>query len=183
MTEPTEDASLGRRRGQIVLALVFLAFALFVFANLPGQVTWVAGARLTAQPGFWPAIGGAGMVVTALAHLRAVWRRNRRARRPWISAEDWAEVRVWAQTLEYCGWFLAYVFAVPVIGHLPATLIFAPALVWRLGYRNRRLLWATVVFAVAVVLIFRGGLAVKIPGGAVYEYLPDPLRGFALRYL
>ena len=66
---------------------------------------------------------------------------------------------------------------------LPATMIFAPALTWRLGYRSPRLLWASLAFGVAVVLIFKGVLGVKIPGGAVYEYLPDSIRAFALRYL
>jgi hypothetical protein len=174
--------SKGPRRGQILFALAFVGFAIFILSNLGNQTTWVAKAKLFAQPGFWPGVAGAGMVVFGLLHLRGL-RRGKGLRRPWISREDRAEARLWAQPLEYTAWFMVYVFAVPLIGHLPATMIFAPALTWRLGYRNPRLLWASLGFGVAVVLIFKGVLGVKIPGGAIYEYLPDGIRAFALRYL
>ncbi|MDD9705705.1 MAG: tripartite tricarboxylate transporter TctB family protein [Paracoccaceae bacterium] len=175
-------ASKGPRRGQILFALAFAGFAIFILSNLGNQTTWAPRTKLFAQPGFWPGVAGAGMVLFGLLHLRGV-RRGMGLRRPWISREDRAEARVWVQPLEYTAWFMVYVFAVPRIGHLPATMIFAPALTWRLGYRSPRLLWASLAFGVAVVLIFKGVLGVKIPGGAVYEYLPDSIRAFALRYL
>jgi|GEM_PF-5204860 len=39
--------------------------------------------------------------------------------------------------LEWAAWFLVDVWLVPIIGYLPMTLIFAPALTWRMGYRTR----------------------------------------------
>ena len=175
-------ASKGPRRGQLLFALAFAGFAIFILSNLGNQTEWVPRTKLFAQPGFWQGVAGAGMVLFGLLHLRGV-RRGKGLRRPWISREDRAEARIWLQPLEYTAWFMVYVLAVPRIGHLPATMIFAPALTWRLGYRSPRLLWASLVFGVAVVLIFKGVLGVKIPGGAVYEYLPDGLRAVALRYL
>ncbi|WP_421704825.1 tripartite tricarboxylate transporter TctB family protein [Aliiroseovarius sp.] len=91
---------------------------------------------------------------------------------------DWKEAKVWLSVFEWAGWFLAYVVLVPVLGYLPMTLVFAPLLTWRMGYRSRRMLWASVIFGVLVVLIFKAFLQVKIPGAMVYEYLPGSIRNF-----
>ncbi|MCI2397836.1 tripartite tricarboxylate transporter TctB family protein [Aliiroseovarius subalbicans] len=91
---------------------------------------------------------------------------------------DWKEAKAWLSVLEWAGWFLAYVFLVPLIGYLPVTLVFAPLLTWRIGYRSRLLLWSSVVFGFVVVVVFKSFLQVKIPGAALYEYLPGALRNF-----
>jgi len=182
MSDDPFPASKGPQRGQILFALAFAGFAIFILSNLGNQTTWAARTKLFAQPGFWPGVAGAGMVLFGLLHLRSL-RRGKGLRRPWIRREDRAEARIWLQPLEYTAWFMIYVLAVPRVGYLPATMIFAPALTWRLGYRSPRMLWASVAFGVSVVLIFKGLLGVKIPGAAIYEYLPDGLRAFALRYL
>ncbi len=92
---------------------------------------------------------------------------------------DWKEAKIWMSVFEWAGWFLAYVVLVPVLGYLPMTLVFAPLLTWRMGYRSRRMLWSSVVFGgVLVVLVFKAFLQVKIPGAMVYEYLPGGLRNF-----
>jgi hypothetical protein len=170
------------RRGHILFALGFAAFAIFILANLGQQTVWVPRAKLFAQPSFWPGLAGAGMVLFSLLHLREL-RRGQALHHSWINAEDRAEALIWLRPLEHTLWFMVYVFAVPRIGHLPATMIFVPAMVWRLGYRRPRTIWIALGFAVAVVLLFKGVLNVKIPGGAIYQYLPDGLRAFALRYL
>ena len=101
-------------------------------------------------------------------------------RLPWrqLTGADWRELRDWARALEFAAWFMAYVLLVPVLGYLPATLIFVPALSWRMGYRSARMLGIGVLFAVLVVVTFKMVLSVKIPGGALYEHLPEALRGF-----
>ena len=116
------------------------------------------------------------MTLLGALHLyRLPWRR--------FTAADRGELKRWAEVLEYAVWFMAYVLAVPVIGYLPATLIFMPALTWRMGYRSRLILSSSVIFAVAVVVLFKTFLSVKIPGGMIYEYLPGALRGFFILYL
>jgi hypothetical protein len=40
------------------------------------------------------------------------------------------------------------------------------------------MLGSAVLVALAVVVVFKSFLSVKIPGGAIYEYLPDALRSF-----
>ncbi|MFC3118584.1 tripartite tricarboxylate transporter TctB family protein [Jhaorihella thermophila] len=128
-----------------------------------------------AQPRFWPAVGLGLMTVLSAIHLcRLPWRR--------ITRYDWREARKWLSVLEFAGWFMGYVLLVPVIGYLPVTLVFVPLLSWRMGYRGGRMLGLAALFALAVVVVFKSFLAVKIPGGAAYEYLPDGLRSLFILY-
>lgn len=90
------------------------------------------------------------------------------------------EAAGWLLALEYLAWFMAYVYITPIVGYLSATLVFLLLLTLRIGYRNRRMMIAAVVVALAIVLVFKSFLGVKIPGGAVYEYLPDALRSFMI---
>ncbi len=170
------DEDRGRRRaGQLLFAAFFVVAALVLLAYLPDQTAWKNRTKLFAQPRFWPGVGVIGMVVFAALHLRAEARRLKR----WKPIRaDWVEAKRWFAVLEYAGWFLVYVWLVPLLGYLPTTLIFAPLLTWRLGYRSRRMLWISVVFGFGVVLLFKTFLEVKIPGGALYEYLPGALRSF-----
>lgn len=161
------------RRGQLGFILAFCTFSGILIANIRGQTQWFDGLALFAQPRFWPFVGLAMMLVCSVAYLYFLpWKRFTRA--------DQAEAVRWGSALEFAVWFMSYVFAVPIIGYLLATLVFMPALSWRLGYRSRRFVWFSVGFALATVLLFKTFLSVKIPGGAIYEYLPDALRSFFL---
>ena len=112
------------------------------------------------------------MVLFALGHLVQSWRsRCKGAGR---------EVLTWARALEYLVWFMAYVWAVPVIGYLAATLIFAGLLAVRVGYRAPRQIALALATGFVIVLVFKAGLSVKIPGAAIYEYLPGALRNFMI---
>ena len=171
-----DDEDRGRRRaGQLLFAVFFLVAALVLLAYLPDQTVWKNRTKLFAQPRFWPAVGVIGMVVFAGLHLRTQIKHLKRWR---PVRADWIEARRWAGVLEYAGWFLVYVWLVPLLGYLPTTLVFAPLLTWRLGYRSHKMLWISVLFGFAVVLLFKTFLEVKIPGGALYEYLPGALRSF-----
>lgn len=155
----------------MVFALLFVAYAVVLLAFIGDQTRWVEKTKLFAQPRFWPAIGLGGMVLMGGLHLyKLPWRRSTRY--------DWWETRKWASVLEYALWFMGYVMVVPVLGYLPVTLIFVPALAWRMGYRSRKMMGVSAVFAVVVVVLFKTLLSVKIPGGAIYEYLPGALRSF-----
>jgi hypothetical protein len=148
-----------------------LFLATLLLSQISGQTRWVAKTDFFAQPRFWPAVGLIAMVLLGGLHLyRLPWRRFRRA--------DWIEARKWVAVLEFAAWFMAYVIAVPVVGYLPTTLVFVPLLARRLGYRSRKMVLASVVFAFATVVVFKSFLAVKIPGGMLYEYLPGAIRSF-----
>ena len=42
------------------------------------------------------------------------------------------------------------------------------------------MLGAAAFTGLGIVLVFKAALSVKIPGGAIYEYLPDTLRNFLI---
>ena len=162
---------VGPRGGQLIFALAFLAVSVLLLSQIGTQTVRAEGAAFFAQPRFWPGLALAGMVGFGALHLwRLPWRQ--------LTGADWRELRDWARALEFAAWFMAYVLLVPVLGYLPATLIFVPSLSWRMGYRSARMLGIGVLFAVLVVVTFKMVLSVKIPGGALYEHLPEALRGF-----
>lgn len=171
MSSEEERRFKGPLRGQLMFALVFVAAALLLASQLGNETKWVDKAKVFAQPRFWPAVSVGGMVVFGGLHL---WKLPRRR----FTRPDLVEWRIWFWAIEWVLWFLAYVLVVPWIGYLPATVIFVVLMTWRIGYRDRVMIWAAVVFAVAVVVLFKSFLQVKIPGGAVYEYLPGALRSF-----
>lgn len=166
-----------RSAGQVVFVWAALAGVLLLLSQITGQTVWVENAKsLAAQPRFWPAVGLILMAVPLALYLRLM-----RRRRP--NGADWVELRRWLDPLEYVLWFMGYVFAVPVLGFLPMSLVFAVTLSYRLGYRRRVELWLAAAFACATVLLFKGFLGVKIPGAAIYEYLPGATRSFFILYL
>ncbi|MBB96467.1 MAG: hypothetical protein CML68_17960 [Rhodobacteraceae bacterium] len=171
MTTERERRFPGPRRGQVVFGLLLVGTAVWLLGLIGTQTRWVDKTALFAQPRFWPAVGLGVMAVCAGLHLwRLPWRR--------LTRFDRAEALKWLSALEYVGWFLAYVWLVPIAGYLPVTMVFLPALTWRLGYRDRRWLVLSVALAVAIVVLFKAFLSVRIPGAAAYEYLPDAMRSF-----
>lgn len=165
-----------RRPGDLVFAYLFLIFAFFLLWKLPTQAPWQDGVALAAQPALWPTISVVGMVGFGLLHLLGSICSPRILGR-------WREVVFWLRSIEFGGWFIAYVLALPVIGYLLASLIFGITLTLRLGYRSARALIAAAALAIVTVVLFRGLLHANVPAGAVYQYLPDGLRAFAQTYL
>lgn len=166
-----------RRPGDFVIAFLSFGFALFLAVNLPFQTTWVRHTQLVAQPAFWPAVAIALMVLFSTLHLVGALVSERIPGRL-------AEVIEWIKALEYVAWFMVYVILVPILGYLPTTILFTVSLTFRLGYRGWRWSVLALLFAVAVVVLFKGLLQVKIPGGAAYDLLPEgAVRSFFLTYL
>ena len=154
-----------------MFALALLAVSVLLISQIGGQTRWTENTKLFAQPRFWPAVALGGMTLLAALHLwRLPWRH--------VTRYDRFEARKWSRALEYAVWFMGYVLAVPIAGYLPVTLIFVPLLAWRMGYRTPAMMAISLGFALAVVVLFKSFLSVKIPGGAVYEYLPDTVRSF-----
>jgi hypothetical protein len=177
MNSQTDLQIRTRTAGQVVFVIgAVVAVALLILA-LPTQTVWTDRARtFAAQPRFWPAVALATMLIGFGVHLIRMKRRR-------TDRLDWIEARRWLEPIEYLVWFMAYVFAVPVLGFLPMSLAFAIALTYRLGYRSRLSLGLAALFALSMVVLFKGLLGVNIPGAAIYDYLPGALRSFALIYL
>ncbi|MEY8827168.1 tripartite tricarboxylate transporter TctB family protein [Sedimentitalea sp. XS_ASV28] len=165
-----------RRPGDVVFALAFLALSVFLISQLGEQTEVTKRTKWYAQPALWPTISLYAMCAFAFLH----WLSS--AMSPRIAGR-WKEVALWLRSLEYVAYFLIYVIAVPVLGYLPSTMIFCVFLAIRTGFRQARCIAIAALFAVVVVIVFRGLLAVKIPAGAIYDHLPETLRSFALIYL
>lgn len=164
-----------RRPGDLFYSCICLAFSLFLAVNLQAETTWASNTKLLAQPAFWPYVAVILMVLFSALHLISSLLSEKLDGR-------WLEVGFWLKSIEYAGWFMIYVIIVPRLGYLPTTIIFAVVLAYRLGYRGLRYLGSAALFGATVVIIFKSFLQVKVPGGAIYEYLPGTLRSFFLTY-
>lgn len=173
------EMTVGRRhRAEIVFGVFSLGAALLLLSQIGTETSWVDGRPVIRQPAFWPAVAIVGMIVFGAFELASTWRALRTRQ----SGAIGPEVVRWLLALEYLAWFLAYVWAVPVLGYLPTTITFCAALSFRLGYRRRHALLAAVLTGVGTVVVFKSLLGVKIPGGMVYEYLPNGIRNVLILY-
>lgn len=166
-------------RAEIVFGVAAFGFAIFLASQISTQVQWAANTPWLKQPSLFAIVSIAGMILFGTLELFFAWRRNASGRGESIAGE----VSYWLRAIEYIAWFMAYVLSVPVVGYLPATLVFCVLLTYRLGYRSGRVLLAAAGTGLATVVIFKSLLSVKIPGGVVYEYLPSALRNFMILYL
>ncbi|QFT61174.1 Tripartite tricarboxylate transporter TctB family protein (plasmid) [Sulfitobacter sp. THAF37] len=162
-----------RRPGDLIFAAGFLVLALACLVAVPWQAQFLGKKSLVEEPGFWPSVGVGMMVVFGAIHFVCTWNAPRLPGRL-------QEVILWLRSVEFVLWFSVYVGAVPVIGYLPATLLFAVLLSIRAGYRSVRMLTSAAGLALATVLVFKAGLGVRLPAGAVYQYLPDGIRSFVM---
>lgn len=165
-----------RRPGDIVFATLFLVFAVFLYSQIGEQTQVSKRAKWFAQPALWPTISVTGMVIFAALHFLSSFLSPRIPGR-------WREVAFWLMSLEYVLYFLIYVIAVPWLGYLPSTVLFAIFLCFRTGFRTAPAIGMSVLFGILVAVIFRGFLQVKIPAGELYQHLPEAVRVFALSYL
>ena len=165
-------------RAEVVFAVASFLVAVVLAALWSSQTAWIEGQDWSRQPGLWPLIAVAGMLVFGAGELIACLIRNARNG----GGDVGAELGLWLKALEYAGWFLVYVTLTPWIGYLPATMLFTTLLALRLGYRGRALALAPLL-SLGIVLMFKAGLSVRIPGGAVYDLFPQALRNFLVLYL
>jgi hypothetical protein len=163
--------------GDIVFACVAVAFALFLLSRLGSETTWLKGTSLGSQPRFWPAVSIFGMVFFGLIYLIGSLRHHAKQRE-----NVGGEIFFWLRSLEFTVWFMAYVFITPVIGYLFSSILFCILLAARVGYRSIGSLLVSAGLSVAIVLLFKTFLQVRIPGGTFYEYLPDGIRNFMIMY-
>lgn len=172
-----------KRVGELTFALFLLLTSLLLVVQLPEQVKYFSNRVFYKQPGLWTLISLVGMVCFGALYCVNLWRKhqatteNKPVQRP---NELRAEVTLWLCSVEYLVWFMGYVLITPIIGYLFASALFAALLTMRLGYRSPRMVLISVLTAISIVLIFKTFLSVKIPGGSVYEYLPQALRNFMI---
>lgn len=159
--------------GDFVFSIFLLLISLFLLSQLGSETKWIKGTKIFAQPAFWPTVSLVGMTLFAGCHFLSSIYSDKES--------DWGmEVFFWLTSMEYAVWFLGYVWIVPYLGYLPATVLLSLLLTYRVGYRGRNMFLAATATATAIVVVFKGLLSVKIPGGMIYEYLPDGIRNFMI---
>ena len=158
----------------LVFALLFMLASVVLLSQIGSQTIWSPRKALTAQPRFWPSVGLLMMLGFGALHL---WQIRSTPRDGALG-----EIVLWLRGLEYVAWFIGYVFLVPVLGYLPASVLIAVALVLRLGLRSLRWIAWAILLAFGIVVVFRVLLRVNVPGGAVYHWLPNGLSNFMLTY-
>ncbi len=164
----------GRRPGEILFSALMIFLGVLLLAAITWQTTWLPRRGLAAQPRFWPALSLGGLILFGFLNYAA---RSSVPRTP----GRWREALTWVRSLEYIGWYMVYVWAIPLIGYLLATVLFCILLCLRVGYRGRVVLIGA-VFGLVVVLVFKSGFNVRIPAGAIYDYAPDSIRYILFRY-
>lgn len=172
----TDLMTFSAKPAQWLFALMIFVFSIWLLSNLSEQAKFPASKPFVSQPGFWPALSLIGMCLCSFIFLAMSW-INRDKDRPSLLR---SELLVWLSVLEYPLWFLAYVWAVPQLGYLLSSVLFALLMCFRLGYRSRIIYLAAVVSSIAIVVIFKSFLEVKIPGGEIYRYFPDVVRNFLI---
>ena len=170
MSETPQDTA--PRPGGFLFVALFVLLSVLLLSQMGSETKFSAKGNLVAQPRFWPAVGIIMMVVFGALHLILSWKDR-------VGGAG-AEISIWLRAFEYLIWFMIYVAAVPIIGYLAATILFTVLLALRQGYRGTRQLIAAALLGFAIVLVFKTGLSVKIPGGAIYEYLPGAMRNFMI---
>jgi len=183
LREP-QHTERGKRFSLPALAmLAVLTFVSFLLLFLvPYETRWFRRVPFFLQPGFQAYVVLTAMAFFSTLALIAELRRYRFHKGHQLAFLG-EELLTWLRSLEYALWFIVYAVAIPALGYLPATLGFMLILGVRVGVRSKRNLLVLTMVAIVTVVLFRGVLTVKMPAGAYYEHLPEPVRGFAIRAL
>jgi len=159
-------------------ALLLTTVSILLLSMIGDQVKYFSSKPFYKQPGLWTGIGLVGMVFFSSLYTFTLWRSKSLLAKSKQSLLE--ELWLWVRSAEYLFWFMVYVLAVPVIGYLIATVLFGLLLTCRVGYNAQKIYISITLTTVAIVVIFKSLLLVKIPGGLVYEYFPDAIRNFLI---
>lgn len=180
--------SRSQRTAHLLFACAFVCFSIFLLSKIGAEAKFSSTGKFFAQPALWPAIGIVGMLGFGLGHLWSVWSKRQDHHtghepsdlRPAQLDIERDGIHAWFGVFEYYFWFMVYVNVVPLAGYLISTILFTALLAVRAGYRSRRLLGLAALAGFLIVFVFKTLLAVRIPAGAWYEYLPDAIRNFLI---
>ena len=91
------------------------------------------------------------------------------------------ELLRWLRPLEFALYFVAYAASIPWLGYLLSTAVFMPLLGLRTGIRSPSGLGLLAGLGIGIVLVFKTGLEVRMPSGALYDLFPPQVRNFLIR--
>ena len=170
-----------RRPGDFLFAAASFVLALFLLSQLPEQTRWFNRVDLLLQPRFWPSVVLGALVLFSGLHLVQSWRSRRDPEHLDTSPLPAGELLRWLRPLEYALYFVAYAASIPWLGYLLATVLFMPLLGIRTGVRSLSGLGLLAAIGVGIVLVFKTGLEVRMPPGALYDLFPPGVRNFLIR--
>ncbi|MEM7170754.1 MAG: tripartite tricarboxylate transporter TctB family protein [Pseudomonadota bacterium] len=180
MSRQDDVRKTASRPGEFFFILALTVIAAILLAQIGDQTKFYKRLKLPTQPGFWPAVGLGGMVLSGAALAVSAWYKRRRegASGQDLQEQDLQEMVFIARAGEFMLWFMFYVWITPWAGYLASTILFVMCLAWRAGYRTTGMQALSAGLAVFIVVLFKSFLSVKIPGGAVYDLLPPDLQSF-----
>lgn len=159
------------------LVFFFLCLSCVLLAFLPSQTRWIDGTILVKQPAFWSIVSIGIMLVFSIIALLVQKKSILQ------NGKDLVHCLLQKKSLyviECCLYYLAYVWLVPLLGYLLSSILFMVILTWRYGFRTKTMLLSSAITAIAIVVIFKTIMQLKIPAGQIYDFLPEPIRQFFL---
>ena len=172
-----------RRPGDLFFAGVLFLLALFLLSRLPAETRWFNRVDLPLQPRFWPAVVLGAFALFSGLHLLQSWTAWRKTvpRPPTAPLLPAGELLRWLRPLEFALYFVAYAASIPWLGYLLSTAAFMPLLGLRTGVRSLSGLGLLAGMGIGIVLVFKTGLEVRMPPGALYDLFPPQVRNFLIR--
>ena len=170
-----------RRPGDLFFAAAFYALALFLLTQLSEQTRWFGRVDLLLQPRFWPSVVLGAFTLFSGLYLMQSWLARKDPDHLDTSLLPAGELVRWLRPLEFALYFVVYAASIPWLGYLLATVLFMPLLGLRTGVRSPAGLGLLAGLGVAIVLVFKTGLEVRMPPGAVYDLFPPAARNFLIR--
>ena len=170
-----------RRPGDLLFATASFVLALFLMIRLPDQTRWFNRVDLLLQPRFWPAVVLGAFALFSGLHLIRSWQARQDPDHPDRSLVPAGELLHWMRPLEFALYFVAYAASIPWLGYLLSTVLFMPLLGLRTGIRSLSGLAMLAGLGVGIVLVFKTGLEVRMPPGALYDLFPPAVRNFLIR--
>lgn len=182
MTDPDEPQA--NRLESMALALIFAAISLLLLALIGVATrTGQASGGWWTRPAFAP---GIALAVLVAANLVTLWRDAADLRAHPATDEEWADARAkvlgWLRPAEFLAYYAAYIWAIQHLGYFPATLVFVLGLLWRVGLRAARWVWAGIGLSLFMIAVFRAGLGVWMPAPGLYDLFPDGIRLALMRW-
>ncbi|MHC8509039.1 MAG: tripartite tricarboxylate transporter TctB family protein [Rhodospirillales bacterium] len=174
-------SDFGAQPGGLFFACCCFAAAVVLLAFIGDQTRWFKGMAAALQPRFMPAVSLTLLCVFSGLFLAQTIRARRRAGTGGGRFAPAGELIIWLKPLEFGAYFTAYAWFITIAGYLSATVVFMVLLGARMNYRRPRDMVLFAAGAVVIVLMFKTGLEVRLPSGAVYEYLPGGLKPFMMR--
>jgi len=170
-----------RRPGDLFFAAASYGLALFLLIQLPEQTRWFDRVDPLLQPRFWPKVVLCALTFFSGLYLMQSWLARKDPDHLDTSPVPVRELLRWLRPLEYALYFVVYAASIPWLGYLLSTALFMPLLGLRAGIRSLSGLGMLVGLGVGIVLVFKTGLEVRMPPGALYDHFPPAVRNFLIR--